>query len=237
MVTIGLTYTGNDAKHDNYVRWLQADADIRVIRLQAPGDPGELTRCDALVLSGGLDMHPNYYQGNEQYPHMPPKGFDKQRDEYEIQLFEDALRLSIPVLGICRGMQLINVFLGGTLVQHIPVVADSHMGAPDKQHMIHIDRATVLFEIAGTPLAPANSAHHQCIDRIAPALQENCRSADGIIEGLEWSEKNRQPFMLAVQWHPERMKLFGLQDSPLSKNIRDRFIAEIHQNKQSDENH
>lgn len=224
---IGLSYTGNEAKHNNYVQWLKADDDIEIVKLSSgEKDKDLIDQCDALVLSGGLDMHPRFYKGNAEYPFMPEKGFNPERDEFELLLLRNALKNSIPVLGICRGLQLINIYYEGTLVQHLNEDKILHQGSPDKKHIVNIEEGTLLYDIAGVRSEAVNSAHHQSIGKLGSGLAENSRSEDGIIEGIEWSDKNNKPFMLAVQWHPERMKKFNLQHSPLSKNIRDRFIAE-----------
>src|SRR5947209_5004458 len=106
---IGLTYTGSSEKHNNYVRWLMSGEDIEVIRLSvednnldAAGD------CDGLVLSGGVDIHPSFYGGGMEYREMPA-GWRKDRDEFEKAVLGLALELGKPVLGVCRGLQLINV--------------------------------------------------------------------------------------------------------------------------------
>ena len=223
---IGLTYTGSDEKHNNYVEWLKSGEDIQVVRLIPQSQNNEsINDCDALVLSGGLDMHPSFYNGKAVYTAMPEK-FNVERDEFELSTLDNALQRSIPVLGICRGLQLINVFLKGTLVQHIQDKEIDHTGYPDKKHSVTINEGSLLHKISGVDSGVVNSAHHQSIATIGEGLTANCHSDDGVIEGIEWKDPAGKPFMIAIQWHPERMKKFNLQNSPLSKKLRDRFISE-----------
>jgi putative glutamine amidotransferase len=232
-VRIGLTYTGTDEKHNNYMEWLKAGDDIELLRLTAEQhNPDVINECDALVLSGGVDMHPDYYHGEQSYKGMP-KYFNRQRDEFEMSLLGLALKRSIPVFGICRGLQLINVFFNGTLTQDLGASNEIHeAGRQDRIHDVNIEENTLLSEVVKSDNGSVNSAHHQSIKLLGDNLLANCYSSDGIIEGIEWKDKSDMPFMLAVQWHPERMNKFDLQNTPLAKNIRDRFIAETISNLQ-----
>jgi len=237
---IGLTYTGSDKKHDNYARWIQAgDGSIEVVRIEAGGDGGG--ELDALVLSGGVDIAPEFYSGDNAYAHVP-NVWERARDLFELEALERALERRIPVFGVCRGLQLINVALGGSLVQDLGEDGDAvHEGtaAADKQHAVRVERGSLLASIVGAlgagaassggsgTLGLVNSAHHQAIARLAGELRVNCRAEDGTIEGVEWAEPEGRSFLLAVQWHPERMYVNEVGDIPLYRNIRDRFIAEI----------
>ncbi len=228
---IGLTYTGTDWKHENYVRWLRADEDIEVVRLEAGGEESWIDGCDALVLSGGVDIHPEIYGGSPDYPE---KGeWKKDRDLFEIAALKTAWELGLPVLGVCRGLQLINTVLKGTLVQDLGVAGDKVHTAEagvDKQHPVAVEGGTLLAEIAGQRDGVVNSAHHQGIGRLGEGLTVNCRATDGTIEGFEWADAAGRSFLLAVQWHPERMFVHGFRDVYLYRAIRDRFINEIKKN-------
>lgn len=224
---IGLTYTGDPTKHQNYVNWLVGSDDIHVIRLSAADDNlQQLPACDALVLSGGIDIDPSVSHGSSSYPNMPAR-FQPERDLFEKELYEMAIAANIPVLGICRGMQLVNVLEGGTLIEDLDALNDQHQknGTTDKSHTVQVKDHTLLREIAGTATGEINSAHHQAIDNTGPSLQVNSTAEDGTVEGLEWKDKEGKPFLLCVQWHPERM--FQFPGSPFSINIRNRFIEEI----------
>lgn len=223
---IGLTRTENDEKHQFYIDWLKGTDDIDVITL-SPGNNANINDFDALVLSGGWDIHPDLYKGKHAYDNKPDH-WKKERDDFETTLLTAALDGKIPVLGICRGLQVINVALGGTLLQDLGTDANTlHRGDPDKQHTVMIEKNTLLHDITKADTAATNSAHHQAIGQLADGLIVNARSADGVIEGVEWKDAAIKPFLLAVQWHPERMFRFQLETSPASQAIRERFIQEI----------
>jgi len=227
---IGLTYTGFQHKHKNYINWLKGNDDIEVIRLSVEDDNATvLNDCDGLVLSGGIDSDPIFYNGSKDYPNKPEEGWNTQRDLFEMSLYKSALKNDIPVLAVCRGMQLVNVLQGGTLTQDLGHLNTRHKAVEevDRDHEITIEKNSLLEEIVRIPTGKINSAHHQCIDELGEGLMVNCLAEDGTVEGTEWKEKEGKPFLLCVQWHPERMYKFHLKDSPLSKNIRNRLIEEI----------
>ena len=137
-------------------------------------------------------------------------------------------------MGICRGLQLINCIYNGTLKQDVGDERNKIHKAEvinhiqkDKAHGLDIEEGTTLHEIVKSNRLVVNSAHHQTIDQLGKGLKVNCRSDDGLIEGFEREQPNNKPFLLAVQWHPERMYKFNLENSPVSKAIRDRFIEEV----------
>ena len=225
---IGLTYTGSDIKHDNYVRWLKAgDASIEVVRLDGAAGTHDL---DALVLSGGVDIAPEFYKGAIAYVHAPVNGWQLERDLYEMAVLGSALEHGLPVLGVCRGLQLINVVLGGNLVQDLGAGDAVHVASAgeDKLHGVIVEAGTLLGEVVGAH-GVVNSAHHQAVGRLADGLRVSCRAEDGTIEGIEWAEPAGKSFLLAVQWHPERMSASGVGDAGFYAAVRDRFVNEINQ--------
>lgn len=251
MIKIGLTDTGTEWKHENYVRWIKggdgdggarggaapgevarlgADA-IEVVRLSAAlGNLNEAAGCDGLVLSGGVDIDPSLYGGEREYKRSPAAGWEKERDLFEQAVLRMAWEHDLPVLGVCRGMQLINVTLGGTLVQDLGIAGDAVHEANagiDKEHRVKIDAGNLLGEVTGRLEGEVNSAHHQAIGRLGEGLRVNCHAEDGTIEGIEWAAPAGRPFLLAVQWHPERMLANRLEDEFLYKAIRDRFVEEV----------
>jgi putative glutamine amidotransferase len=136
----------------------------------------------------------------------------------------------LPVLGVCRGLQLINITLKGDLVQDLGIAGDAVHEANagiDKQHMVRIEGDSLLSAVTGHFSGEVNSAHHQAVGRLGEGLKVNCFAEDGTIEGIEWAEPAGRPFLLAVQWHPERMLANGFEDEFLYKAIRDRFVAEV----------
>ena len=226
---IGLTYTGFEEKHNNYLRWLKGNEDIELVTLSKDNRDDEMIKhLDGIVMSGGVDIHPKYYNGNTGYANAPEQ-YDEERDEYEVAVFTISQQNNIPLLGVCRGMQLVNCILGGSLIQDIGSDANKihRFEKNDKAHAVNIVPGSLLNEIALLERGVVNSAHHQTINKAGKGLQANCISDDGITEGLEWAEKLNKSFLLCIQWHPERMYKLGLQNSTLSKNIRDRFIEEI----------
>jgi putative glutamine amidotransferase len=239
---IGITDTGTEWKHENYVRWLkgreggavdgvEAGGAVEVIRLSAAlGNLNEAAGCDGLVLSGGIDIDPSLYGGEREYKRSPLSGWEKDRDLFEQAVLRMAWERELPVLGVCRGMQLINITLKGDLVQDLGIAGDGMHEANagiDKQHGVQIESGSLLAEVTGCLGGEVNSAHHQAIGRLGAGLRVNCYAEDGTIEGIEWAAPEGRPFLLAVQWHPERMLANGFGDEFLFRAIRDRFVGAI----------
>jgi putative glutamine amidotransferase len=227
LVKIALTHTGNPEKHQFYIDWLKSGSDdIEIVALSAKDNNlDELNRCDALVLSGGIDVHPSYYGATGQYEGAPDK-FHQARDEFEMSAYHAAQEKQMPVLGICRGMQLINVIHKGTMIQNLGELNATHKGEPDKSHDVNVETGTLLFDIVGDKRTAINSAHHQAIGKIGEGLKVNALSDEGIAEGIERADPLGKPFLLAIQWHPERMFRFNLENSPASRGLRERFLQE-----------
>jgi putative glutamine amidotransferase len=162
---------------------------------------------DAVLVSGGVDIAPERY-GAERNP--ATQNADPGRDEAEITLVRWAVEDDHPLLGICRGNQVLNVALGGTLIQDIPSQVNNSLrhdiGSSEPgghhAHEVDIDANSRLAGILGATHVPVNSMHHQAVDRVAPSLQVTACAPDGIIEGLEMPNRH---FILSVQWHPEEM--------------------------------
>jgi len=232
---VGLTYTGTEWKHENYVKWIKADEDIEVVRLDAElANLHEMQECDGLVLSGGVDIDPELYDGELSYTKAPVDGWQTERDLFEQATLQLAWEMGVPVLGVCRGLQLINVSLNGNLIQDLGASGDEvHEGVAgvDKEHGVSLQPGSLLWSIVtgarGRDTGVVNSAHHQAINQLGEGLKVNCRAEDGTIEGIEWAEPGGRPFLLAVQWHPERMYVNGFADGFLYRAIRDQFINAI----------
>ena len=166
-------------------------------------DPGELLdRIDALVLGGGADIDPDS-QGVEAHPETI--GTNPDRDRFEIALALGALERGMPLLGVCRGMQVLNVACGGTLDQHIPdrLGHEIHRPAPGAwaEHEVRIEPDSLAAEAAGTERLTVKSHHHQGIDRIADKLTATAWATDD--ETVEAIESGDGGFALGVLWHPE----------------------------------
>jgi gamma-glutamyl-gamma-aminobutyrate hydrolase PuuD len=160
-------------------------------------------RLDGLIISGGPDVEPDRY-GAERGPHT--KVIRPDRDAAELALFQAAIERGVPVLGVCRGMQLMNVALGGTLIQHLPDVVghDGHSPVPNGmgEHKVEIGETGCLAAILGPGNLAVPTHHHQGIDRLADGLTTTAWAEDGMIEAFEL-DAGTHPFALGVQWHPE----------------------------------
>lgn len=164
---------------------------------------------DGLILTGGLDVQPELY-GAMRHPETDPPRPD--RDAWELALLRQAIDRGIPVLGICRGLQLIDVAFGGTLHQHLPDVVGDHRyrlgGGRFALNTVDVVAGTRLADLMGAGPAEVRSYHHQGVDRVGEGLVVSARSADGLVQAVEVAGT---PFLVAVQWHPEedeRLPLF-----------------------------
>jgi microsomal dipeptidase-like Zn-dependent dipeptidase/gamma-glutamyl-gamma-aminobutyrate hydrolase PuuD len=169
-----------------------------------------LSRIDGLLLSGGGDIHPSFF--NEEL-HPAVERFDLERDNYDLYLARMAAKKSIPILGICRGHQLINVAFGGSLIQDIPsqvpLSTVNHNQSEAREtgtHVVSIRLGSTLHGIIQSDNIPVNSFHHQAVKVVAPGFEAVAFSEDGINEAIESSEGNS---ILGVQWHPENMAIAG----------------------------
>ncbi|MCZ7372237.1 MAG: gamma-glutamyl-gamma-aminobutyrate hydrolase family protein, partial [Candidatus Methanoperedens sp.] len=148
----------------------------------------------------GEDIHPRYYSEEPKYPMEFSPDI---RTEFEISLVKEAMAERIPILGICHGMQLINVALGGTLYQDLKrqnFVAKEHQ-LGDGRHQVFITRGTQFFKIMDRTAINVTSTHHQAVKNIAKGLRVCVRTTDSVIEAFEMPE---YPFLIGVQWHPEK---------------------------------
>lgn len=176
------------------------------------------SRLDGILFTGGGDIDPAYFNGT---PHERVYGVIPERDETEVGLVRLAAETGLPFMGICRGIQVINVALGGTLFTHI---GEQLPGAlkhdfKDKTHLAHpvqVKPGSRLAEILGTDNLLTNSLHHQGVDQVAERLAPAAWAPDGLVEGVELAG---HPFGLAVQWHPE-----WLQDMPAMRNLFSAFV-------------
>jgi putative glutamine amidotransferase len=165
-----------------------------------------LPHLDGILFTGGVDIHPRRY-GQEVHPGC--EVVDPERDETELVLAELVKSTAIPVLGICRGIQLINVAWGGTLVQDLgmqrPGSEDHRASVPEYSRTVHkltIDRGSRLAAALGTEHIPANSMHHQAVDLLAPGFAVTARAEDGTVEAIELAGSR---LVMAVQCHPEHL--------------------------------
>jgi putative glutamine amidotransferase len=192
-----------------YVRSIVAAGAIPLILPPAIGAAhamGALEGIDALVLSGGEDLDPAWY-GASASPELGD--VDRERDLFELALFAAARQRGMPILGICRGIQLINVALGGTLWQHLPaerpsrVEHDRRDARSTRTHGISLEQGSRTADVLGRTAMSVNSFHHQAIRDLAPPLHASGWAEDGLVEAVEGAPG--EPWLLAVQWHPEEM--------------------------------
>jgi len=212
---------------DNYLRWIKRiDPNVEFVKLSYHFKNEEMTgNVDGLVLTGGGDVHPALYGVSEAIDRV--EEVNELRDAFEFKVIEKALEREIPILGICRGMQVMNVYLGGTLIIDLPIAGYDDHATHDGQEFCHplaIDPHSMLGSIIGPNPHKVNSIHHQAVDQLGKGLKVVAKSDDGITEALEWVLKDRMPFLLLVQWHPERMVDF---DNPCSRNVAEYFMKEV----------
>jgi putative glutamine amidotransferase len=228
---IGISFTKTN--FENYWNWFTPDdlaGEFELIKLSfIENNIADIYQCDGFILSGGVDVHPSFYGGEAGYANQPD-AFQIERDQFEAKIYHYAQAHKLPVLGICRGMQLINVLEGGRLIQDLDNGNERHRKeASDKKHTVIAIEETLLHQITGSLYGHVNSAHHQAIDPNAMGLNLKINAVEDddeqIIEGLEFADKKGKGFMLAVQWHPERMS--DKEVNSYSVNIKKRMLDEI----------
>ena len=177
-----------------------------------------LKNIDGLLLPGGGDINPCiYYQERDKFKDWDGteidmevnQGVSRSRDALELRLCQESLKTDIPIFGICRGIQVMNVAMGGNLFQHTPLQVQNPLlhkdvdTGDDTQHVIEINSNSRLSEIVGTTHDVVNSSHHQSVDLLANGFVITARSEDGVIEAIENPSRR---FVIGVQYHPERMR-------------------------------
>jgi putative glutamine amidotransferase len=191
-----------------YVRALEAAGALPVVMppVALEDVKGLVSRLDGLVLSGGPDLAPDAYGAQ---PHIELGPTEPRLDAFEYEVALEALRRDLPVLGICRGAQTLNVAQGGSLHQHLPDVMGagvSHRQTEDGRlatHTVQVLAGSRLASVLGTEHLSVNSFHHQAVDRLGTGLSACAWAPDGTIEGIEDPDRR---FVLAVQWHAETLR-------------------------------
>jgi putative glutamine amidotransferase len=199
--------------------------ELEVVSPSHPSIPN-IKGYDGVLFGGGKDINPKYYQEAVKYPGLVQ--IDAKRDAFEFGLFDRAHRHGLPILGICRGIQMINVKFGGTLYQDLsqdlnaePRVEHGH--APSAPGVASIHAVTLTdpeSRLAETfkGSCVVNSRHRQAIKRLGHGLKVTCRAQDGLVEAVE--SAHAYPFLMAVQWHPEEML-----DRPEARQLFAKFVA------------
>jgi len=226
VLKIGITDCG---KYENYRKWLDTEPGVEPVKLSMNlQNEGDVDFCDGILFTGGEDVHPELYGKPEYLEEYELKEIIPARDKFEYNVIERALELKKPVLGICRGLQLINVFLGGTLVPDIPRLHQSSghgkKNGVDQIHSIRVEAGSLLHQISGRDSGDVNSAHHQSAERTADSLRIVASGEPGITEAMEWKDPRERSWLLMVQWHPERMTDLT---SPFSAAIKKAFLEAV----------
>jgi len=231
---IGITTYGLNEQGDFSIPALYVDSVRRAGGIPLLIIPGEshvdtiVTHLNGIILAGGGDLDPSTYNGKG---HDSNYNIDSSRDDTELRLAKTVLAKKIPTLAICRGIQVINTILGGTLFEHIP----DHFGEKilhrlppriPSSHLVTFDKNSGLFDIIRKEEIEVSSWHHQSIDKLGDGLSVVAKSSDGVIEAIEF---NREAWFIGIQWHPE---LSSAVDSNQQK-LFDAFVerSKLHRDK------
>jgi len=208
---------------NNYTQWLlRNDSTIQTFNLYGlkPDSAIQvLSNCNGLLLTGGEDVYPAYY--GREYDTLRCGAFDRYRDSLEMALIQFATTHNIPVMGVCRGEQVLNVALGGSLI--VDITEDFDTSVIHRQddwmncfHVVEAVEPSLLTVISGAILDTVTSNHHQAIDQLAPPLVICAYATDSLPEAITWLHPEGKGFLLAVQWHPERMTTHHPYSDPLA---------------------
>jgi putative glutamine amidotransferase len=193
-----------DATETAYAHAVVSAGSVPLLIPALPAVPPEqvVERLDGLLLTGGGDVDPHRYGAT---PSPQCGGIDEERDACEISLVRQGVDAGLPILAVCRGCQVLNVALGGTLTQHLPDVTDLEHLVPEPRsatvHHVEVEGGSQLARIVGSPRFGVNSIHHQAVEHAAPELAVVGRADDGVIEAIEHPSLP----VLGVQWHPENL--------------------------------
>lgn len=213
----------------NYTQWLIRNNDqiatINLYGMSVDSALHVLSQCQGVLLTGGEDVYPGYYQ--KEIDTGRCGSFDHYRDSLELAVIHFAINNKIPVMGICRGEQILNVALGGSLIIDIPQDFDTTVihRQDDWQRCFHPVSAvpgSMLIKITGADRDNVTSNHHQAIDRLANELFICAYADDSLPEAVTWKNPEGKGYLFAVQWHPERMK----KGHPFSNGLAAEFLKE-----------
>jgi putative glutamine amidotransferase len=224
---IGISYVKkNDPHYGNYSKAILHAAqslgyEVKISDLSE--HPEQIKEIDGILFTGGADVDPIRYGKPEL---RAISKIEPDRDTIEFDLADKADELGLPIFGICRGLQLLNVHYGGTLIADLEKSGKpSHtkIGDVDRRHEVHLEPGKLVKKVTHVSDGNVTSAHHQAIDELAPGLAISAKSSDDVIEAVEWSDQSTKPYFLAVQWHPERMNF----EEPLAGSLFESFLWEV----------
>ena len=226
---IGLSYAPkSNPKYGKYAEALQKAGETlghEMIVSDLSENLNLINDIDGIVFTGGADVEPELYGKPELRVHCDE--IDATRDTNEFNFAKSADERGLPILGICRGLQLLNVHYGGTLIADLETrgkPAHTKIDGRDRRHEVHLEPGKLVKKVARVSDGSVTSAHHQAIDELAPGMVVSAKSSeDEVIEAIEWNDQSSKPYFLAVQWHPERMEY----DEPLSGTLFESFLWEV----------
>jgi putative glutamine amidotransferase len=211
----------------NYRQWLlRSDSTILIVDMYtlSPAAAVQLLEsADGLLLTGGEDVFPGWYGKLNDTARCTEMNL--RRDTLDMALINKAMELKMPVIGVCRGHQILNVALGGTLIVDIPSdVPEPRIHQCDDYlhcfHDVQVLAGTTLARYTGAKFNEVTTNHHQAVEKLSPILRASAFSADHLVEAIEWFDPKNKPFLIGVQWHPERMA----EDNPLSGKLACSFL-------------
>lgn len=219
------------SKYLNYENWLKG-SQVEIARLgYKHNNLEEVKKCNGIVLTGGDDVSTDLYTGLSKIKYENPEGGDKKRDEFEWKIMDHVEENQKPLLAICRGLQFVNVFYGGSLLPDLPaskkMIHSKLNNGNDRLHSITLDKHSMVYQIIGEEKGIVSSGHHQCVADVAERLKVTAMSPDGVVEAMEKKDNEGKSFFLLIQWHPERTMD---KISAFSNNIKQEFLKAVMEN-------
>ncbi len=226
-IRIAISKQKSNRSTTKYINWLlRNNKNVECFNLYPLGIDSALEllgTCNGLLLTGGVDVFPGYYGKISDTSRCGT--FDRYRDSLEFALIDRAIKNKMPIFGVCRGEQILNISQGGTLYIDIPTDFDTlvkHRNADwsRAEHSVKLVDSTMLSSICKPAVEGiVVTSHHQGIEKIAPNLIISAYAPDSLPEGIEWKDKTGKGFLMAVQWHPEAMDSLHPLSAPLAKKF------------------
>lgn len=225
-VRIAISKSVSNKNYGAYGKWLKvADSTVECVDMYHINRDLALEllkNCSALLLTGGPDVFPGTYGKIDDTSRCGK--FDLKRDTLEFALIKEAVKRKMPIIGICRGEQILNVAMGGSLIIDIPtdygtLVKHRCKNSNNCFHKVQIVHNSLLNKICKVNSGVVNSNHHQAVDRLAYCFKVMARANDSLIESFGWKNPENKSFLLAVQWHPERLNAANSLSFPIAKQF------------------